>query len=157
VTAYLVCLLEDDKIGFVAAADIESFKNGLEVQRDEHKAIQLWKDFQQQETQEDDSSDPELEFVEINKYSEAPCLVRHEKYRQRIEHDNDFWILYGCNNPVHAHCLRDVAQWRIGVGYHDGEPNLDSKIDNLPFNEKEAALDRYKASRMKTTSTIKNS
>jgi hypothetical protein len=39
VISYLLRLLEDEEIGFVAAAIMQSFKNGREVQRDERKAI----------------------------------------------------------------------------------------------------------------------
>ncbi|KAH6382203.1 hypothetical protein HBI60_260540, partial [Parastagonospora nodorum] len=119
VKAYLVRLLEDEEIGIIAAADMQSFKNGREVQRDERKAIQPWETGQQQTCQEDNR--PPAVFVEINKFSESPCLNLHKEYKQRKKHSKEFYILTGCEKPVHVRCLRDVPQWEIGVGYFDGE------------------------------------
>jgi hypothetical protein len=120
--------------------DILRFGNGNDIKKHGEDAKGSW-DTWRKKTEKTHLS---AKLQPFDRYSVLPCPELHPAYvvshSDPDKHDSDFWVMYGCDNPLHYHHLKEGS-----LGY-ECLPNMERRIKiaaelpeaQRPFNTDEA-------------------
>jgi hypothetical protein len=104
---YLVQFQGHNDPSLICSTDISCFGNGDDIKKGGKDAIESWSKWRK-ETKKDRLS---ATLLLLDVYSTLPCRDLHSHYSvphsdPGPDHDLNFWVLYGCKNPLHYRPLR---------------------------------------------------